>query len=539
MTRRKTIVTELPEAVEPEELQTFTSELLTAEPVRLANPKQAFSEYSMMGPANAANPWASSDIDRLEAPDILKNYREVIKICRFFYKRDPLASTVINKMIDIGINDIRFNRKGISDTEYAVYEAIEDDLIDFAESMALEFLLSGLVLPEIKYAPVGKDELKFLDIKRYPTLTLPVSMWVRNPMQVIVNQTILSDKPTYLLEIPADLIFFVTHGGKYEDGTTDPKLLAELNAYYPVFVQAIIDGATTYPIPNPYGIRRRVSSESPYPIPFLYAAIEPMKHKRNLRRMDYSIASRVISAIQLIKLGSDLFPVTEQDQSQFDDIRQQMFWRNGSNRDVERIFQLFANHTLSIEWVVPPVDALLNDAKYIDINEDIIFAMGFPRILMTGETAKSNTSDAQFASIAPVKTMESFRHKIERVLQGIVNEIANRNKFKLAPEVSFEPLHLVEFKVFVDAISKLYDTGNLSRESFADIFGFTWEDEMDQKKKEQDILVASKLPEFAPQAFSPQPGGGTQAEPGKPAGPNNQPKPKAEPAKPAAKPAAK
>jgi hypothetical protein len=517
---------------------------------RLASPNQAFAEYSLMtGPANVINPWSPSDIDKMEAPDILKNYRDVVKACRFFYKKDPLASTVINKMVDIGINGIKISRNGISDSEYKIYEAIEDKLLDFSESMALEFLLSGLVIPEIKYAPMGKDELNLLGIKRYSTLTLPVSMWVRDPMSIIVNQTMLSDKPSFVLEIPKELIYFITHEGKYADGTEDKKLYAELSAYYPVFIAAIRGGATTYPIDNPYAIRRRFSSESPYPLPFLYPAIEAMKHKRNLRRMDYSIASRVISAIQLIRLGSDLFPVTEQDQSQFDDIRQQMFWRNGSIRDIERVFQLFGNHTLQIDWVTPPVDALLNDAKYLDINEDIIFAMGFPRILMTGETAKSNTSDAQFASVAPVKTMENFRRKITTVLQGIINEIASRNKFKTVPEIEFEPLQLVDFKIFVEAVSKLYDTGNLSRESFSDIFGFTWEDEMENKKNEQKVLVDSKLPEFAPQAFSPQAGpagqGGTPATPGKPAGPNNQPKPnsnpnvKPAPAKPAPKPAAK
>ena len=49
----------------------------------------------------------------------------------------------------------------------------------------------------------------------------------------------------------------------------------------------------------------------------MYPALEPLKHKRNIRRMDYSIASRVISAIQLIKLGNDDFPVTEDDEDAF------------------------------------------------------------------------------------------------------------------------------------------------------------------------------------------------------------------------------
>jgi hypothetical protein len=467
--------------------------------------KLAKAAFSFFGPSSSSTPWSPSDIDKMDSID-LKEYRKVVEACRFFYKRDPLASTVINKMVDIGINEIEFERNGISDTEYAIYEALEEDLLEFAEIMALEFLLSGLVLPEVKYTPVGRTELKQKNIKRYETLVLPVSMWVRDPTSIVINKTIISNETSYFLEVPADLIYFIQNKGKYEDGTTDLDLYLKLQAYYPEFFNAVERGEHLFKLDAPYSIRRRATSDSPYPLPYLYPAIEPLKHKRNLRRMDYSIASRVISAIQVIKLGSDLFPLTEDSKDQLDDIKAQMLWSNSGGRDVERIFQLFSNHTLDISWVTPPVEVLLNDAKYKDINQDIIFAMGFPRILITGETEKANTSDAQFASISPVKTMENFRRKIEEVLQKIVDNVASLNKFKNTPTVTFKPLQIIEFKTYMEAVSKLYDTGNLSRGSYSEILGFSWEDEMEDKIEEQKVLEDSGLPEFAPQAFSPQPG---------------------------------
>jgi hypothetical protein len=486
--------------------------------------KLATATFSFTGTTNASNPWAPTDVDKMDTLDI-KEFRKVVEACRFFYRRDPLASTVLNKMVEIGITKIEFSKNGISKTEAAVYEGIKDKLAEFAEAMAMEFLISGLVVPEMKFAPVVKDDLLDLSIKRYDHLQLPVSMWIRDPNTIVVNQTILSDQPSYYVEIPAEFITFIQARGQYPDGTWDKVLYENIVAYYPQLIMAIEAGEKTILLDNKNVIRRKMMSDTAYPIPYLYPAIEPLKHKRNMRRMDYSIAARVISAIQLVQLGSDLFPITEQDQDQFEDIKTQMLWRNGTGRDVERIFQLFANHTLKITWVTPPVDALLNESKYKDINEDIISALGFPRILITGETLRSSSSDAQFSSISAVKTMENFRSKIRVVLQDIINKVAKLNSFKNTPRVFFAPLQIVDFTTFVTAIQALYDSGNLSRTSFAEIFGFSWEDEMEEKMDEQKVLEASKLPEFAPAPFSPAPntGGGAPTGPQKPAAPAKMP----------------
>jgi len=135
-------------------------------------------------------------------------------------------------------------------------------------------------------------------------------------------------------------------------------------------------------------------ADAEYPIPYLYPGLESYKHKRNLRRMDYSIASRVISAILHVKAGSDEFPLTEDQQDVLDDLESKFHWREGiSPTDIERVFTLFTNHTIELNWVFPDVEALLNDKKYDAVNKDIILALGFPRILITGETERSFTSD--------------------------------------------------------------------------------------------------------------------------------------------------
>lgn len=451
------------------------------------------------------NPWSPDDVDKMDKKLEVKQFRDLVNQCRFFYKKDPLVSSTINKLIEIAINDIQLGKNGLGENEFRVFTSMKQKLKDFAEQMAMEYLISGLVIPEIKIGVLSKEQIKEIGIKKYDSLKYPVSMWLRDPALVTINSTMLSDEPSYFIEIPQDLIFFIQHEGVYPDGTRDTELYRKLSTNYPEFVADVKGGTTKVILENKLIFRRRPLTDSPYPIPYLYSALESLKHKRNLRRMDYSIASRVIAAIMLVRLGSDEFPVTEDDSEVFDDIKSQLYYRNSSGTDMERVFQLFANHTLQIDWVYPNTEALLNDAKYVDVNRDIVTALGFPKILSTGETERSNASDPEFAIIAPEKMMLNFRDKILEVLKKIVYDVAKANNFSSVPTIKFKPINLNKFADFITAMVKLYDTGNLSRESFADIFGYVWKDEMDKKEQEQKVLEEKQLGEFAPNAFSPAP----------------------------------
>ena len=222
--------------------------------------------------------------------------------------------------------------------------------------------------------------------------------------------------------------------------------------------------------------------------------------------MDYSLASRVISAILLFRLGSDEFPVTEDDTDTFEALRNQLLYRDLTGKNVERIFQLFANHTLQVDWIMPDISALVDDTKYKNINDEIIFALGFPRILITGESEKTGTSDPEFAMMSPIKTMETFRDRIIQVLQYIINETARYNNIKEAPNVAFKPINLTAFKDFYTAVKDLYDSGNISRTDYADLLGVKWEDQVDKREAENKILEEKGLEVAAPLPFSNTPG---------------------------------
>lgn len=459
----------------------------------------AFAEFG----STTTNPWT----DALKAKD--KKYdddefKKVNSLCRFFYRTEPVVSTVINKLVEIGINDLVFSKNKLSDNEFRVFTSIKPRLIEFAEQMAQEFLLSGLVVPEIGYNKEKDKEFIFsLGIKKYTTLILPDSLTLRDPSSIRIISNWLGDKPSFFIKIPEDVIKFVKSKGKLSNGKEDKETFEALVKAFPEFVSQINKGEKEVLLENDNIIRRKYTADNQYPIPYISPTLDALQHKRKLRRMDYTLIDKVISAILHVKVGSDEFPITgsDEDQLYLDDLRAQLRMRGNSEQLMERIFQLITNHTVELNWIFPDSQILLNDKKYEDINQEILFGLGFPRVLITGESARSGTSDPELATLAPVKTMENFRRKIIEVIRDICIEVSLRNKFKSAPTVEFAGLNLHAFADFVAGLTQLYNASALSRTDLARVYGYDFLDQLDKLEVENKELVKKGLPTVGPNPF--------------------------------------
>ncbi len=483
----------------------------------------AAHQYSILENYNRKGslPWSPQDIDKLDFD--AKEWKDVVASCRYFYKRDPFVSTVINKVIDLAINDLIVRPGEARDSVKAILEGIQVDLMIYLRSVALEYLLSGLVVPEITFDRVNKAKLHEMGIKRFKSLLLPTDMWIRDPASIIVKNPMIGGKKSYFVEVPKELRFFIQNEGKYEDGTTDKDLYLEILEAMPDFVEKVKAGDERILLENPLVIQSRTITSEAYPIPYMFPALESLKHKRNLRRMDYSIASRVTTAIMLIRLGDKDFPLTEDNEDQLETVKQKMKWREtSSSKDMERIFQLFGNHTLDISWVFPDTSTLLDDNKYKNVNQDISIALGFPKILVTGETERTQTSDADIATISPLNTMERIRESIFPIVSRIIDTIVVDNKLGGSPDVQFKPINMMATSAFVNGLVELYNTGNLSRESYDAAFGFDFHEEIEKRVVEKEMITSMGVDEFAPVPFSEKP-----RETTSPAKPKAKPKPKA------------
>lgn len=442
------------------------------------------------------------NVDKMQVSD---KYEDQIALCRFFYRHDGLAYTTINKQVEIGINGYGLRPKECADSELLVYESLNQLMLDFLIRAASEYLTSGLVVPEVTWGSVKAQDIS-PDLKRsYKRIyELPVDLWHRNPLSLILHKTPLPNQVSTFVKISEDDIAFITNKGKYPDDTEDKEAYRILIREYPKFVRAVRKGKIAFKLEDPTLIRRYVKSGTVWPTPYLAPALELLIHKRNLRKMDYAIASRVISAIQLFRMGNDTFPLTEDDEDLVEEVKGQMRWR-GLDRNIERVFQLFANHTLEIDWITPDVTALLDNSKYKSINDDILVALGLPRIVVAGESLRSGSSNAELALLPPASTIESMRRALLEFPRKLYKEIQTRNNFKGIPEPYYPPLRLQSLRELMEIGKNLYENAVISRTGWAELANFDFEAEMNRMVIEREKMKELDLPEFAPVPFTPQP----------------------------------
>lgn len=448
---------------------------VSSEPTKV-NPRH-IAVAAVYDPKEISSLWGSNSAglkpDKMGVSD---KWTDQLALCRFFAKFDPIASGAISKIVEIGFNDL-YIRKGLcSDEEFQVYLESRDDVIESLQVAAREYLTSGLLVPEITWEEVPGKEI---GIKNKPNkkYLLPESIWLRDPGKIELKVSPVPTKARVYIKISSEDISFIKNKGKYSDGTEDKDLYKQLAKDYPEFVKKVqSENVSSIPLKDAFIIRRNVSSGDTYPTPYLLSAMESLMHKRNLKKMDYSIAARVTSAIQIIKLGNDAFPLTEDDQPVIDELRSQMLWRGLPNNQ-ERVFQLFGNHTLDISWVQPDTQALLNEGKYASVNNDILHALGLPNMIITGESSRSGSGSAEFIMLPPTEMIKSIRDAFVPFLEYIVKSIKERNNFKNTPLINFPPPKLYDPTKLATIGEKYFQNGVISKTTWAALGGFNFQEE--------------------------------------------------------------
>lgn len=474
----------------------------TATSEAVESPRLAKASFNVMDltPYTTMGSWSAYDVpDKMGIPN---KWSHQVKQIRFFYSRDPIISTTINKSVDIAMNEISNNRDEADEETLEIYDYFKDELQAFLKTMAREYLLSGLVIAEVNWT---SKEITLKSGKK-KTITCPDVMWLRDPGTIVAKKTPIPNRINYFVEVDNDTIQFVLSGGTYPDGTKDPETFKILKASYPDFVRKIKAGELIVPLPEAFSIitRAQIAGEA-YPTPYIFSVLESLQYKRRLRKMDYAVAARVSSAIQLFRLGDKDFPMTGEQGEQEIATLQQIVNHNGRTTDPERVFQLYGNHTLDVEWVFPDTKAMLDKGKYDIANQDIMFGLGFPRILLSGETEKSATSNPEFAMFSPSESLRSMRNDLLPFVKKLYKEIARLNDFEKYPTLEFSSLRLYDVEKMGDVIMSLVDKAGLSKTSALKIAGFEWPTEILNREREIKEMKDKDIPEFPAQPFSAQP----------------------------------
>lgn len=421
------------------------------------------------------------------------NYHKTVEDIRYFYQNDPIAGTVINRICEIAVTNVKNRRKGkqnkapIKDEIIAYYDVIASYLKVHLKQMALEYILHGMALPEYTTErKMGSRATEYLGRTRYH---FPNKFWHRSVDNIeLIKLPTGADRLIYL-KIPPDEIRLVKEkGGKDKDKQAFYQLLVD---QFPEYVAAIEAGKTRFAITNIRPLYRKLTSYNVYPLPYLLNALDPMRHKSRLKDMDMSITSRIIEAVRQIKVGNDEYPADDEDIK----AEQQSFIAYASSG--EKIFNYFTNHAVEIAWSYPPFEALLSEDKYREPNLEIFFALGFPRIWVTGETEKSNSADNSLASLGPLATINDVRDSLIEWVRGFYEELAELNGFDKVPEPYFTPINMADIANLIQYAKDFFDKGAISLDTISALYNSDYETELEQrrveKEKEQELLE-----QFAP-----------------------------------------
>src|SRR6185503_15148997 len=114
-------------------------------------------------------------------------------------------------------------------------------------------------------------------------------------------------------------------------------------------------------------------------------------------------------------------------------------------------------------------ESLINETKYAEPNADIFLALGFPRILTTGETLRSNSSDSNIASLGPKATLEDMREALLVWLTDLYAELAEKNDIKRVPDPYFAPIATSDYTALVQFAVDAMLNGAISKDTIAQL----------------------------------------------------------------------
>lgn len=411
-----------------------------------------------------------------------RDYQEEVAQCRFFYRYDPMASTVINRMVDISITPLINRRAGCSDEALWYFNAVAEQLEPVLNAIALEYLVAGMAVPDyVKDRAMGNRLHPKLGRTRY---VYPRSVWVRNPETITLKRLPVSMDRAVYLKISEDERYFIQHQGQYRDGTEDRELYRKMVQQFPNYVELVRSGSALIPLPTVRPVLRKLMPTQDYPQPYLVPALAALKHKQRIKRMDYSIASKAIDAIRLVTAGNDEFPL-EEDDPMLGDLKLQMNGRD--NQHTDTIYTLFTNHTVAMQWVFPPLDALLSQDKYAAPNSDILTAMGFSKVLLIGEAERSNAGQQGNSTLGPLSTLNEVRQAVLRWVAGLYRELADENNFPVVPKPAFKPFNAGDVSALANFALEAVRLRALSRDTLARLIGSDFDTEHEQRAIEEQL----------------------------------------------------
>jgi len=218
--------------------------------------------------------------------------------------------------------------------------------------------------------------------------------------------------------------------------------------------------------------------------PLLWPVMSDISYKNKLRQMDISVADSVINAVTIFKIGdfkNGFIPPEEHFRAFAEFLRTPTAAMN-----------MVWNDAISIESNYPPVDRILNVAKYEAVDRDILRGLGVPDSLLGGTTGSSFSTG--FLGVRTLlERLEEGRQTVTRWINSQLKTIADIMGHRDIPKIKFGRMSLRDEKAEKQLIMGLLDRNIISIEAVLEAFGEDFEIELERMRDEKKIRERDEL----------------------------------------------
>lgn len=308
--------------------------------------------------------------------------------------------------------------------------------------------------------------------KKWSKGYIPIAYTILNPLNIEIEGSLLFNDTKVTLT-PSDELKKMLQKAQSELTTDEKEIIKLLPSD---FKKSILAGGGI-PLESEYvgAVDYRKMPYERYPKPRGVKAFEAIEYKNSLRQADLSTLDGITNYILKITIGNDEYPVTDQSQ---------LVAISNLFDTTSKSFDVVWNHTLEIEKIVSPeIESILGQDKYLQVNEDIVGALGFPRALIDGT---QSLGQGEAALVARTLTEEIWyaRSQVERWIYNEYREIAESQGFDRFPKVRWDNTILKDIILYMSTISQLVDRRMLSYRTALEQLGFEYDNEFSNMEQE-------------------------------------------------------
>ena len=257
-----------------------------------------------------------------------------------------------------------------------------------------------------------------------------------------------------------------------------------------------------FPLPDLDIIFYKKDSYSNWAIPMLWRVVDDLKFKETLRNMDVSIAESITNAVQIFKIGNvkEGYRPTAAMYAKLKDML-----RNPSKSKT-----IVWDDLISLESDYPDTGKILGDAKYNEVNADILAGLGISPVLVGKEGGAYANSFLSCRTL--LERLETARVKLLVWIEPYLAQITKALNFRKPPCFKFAHMSLRDEGAEKKMLFELADRNIISYRTLLERFGENIDIEIKRMRHEDDIRkrmeekypnALKKLGKFGPQEQGP------------------------------------